>query len=86
VAWPMRGEKHYGKAELSALRSRKPMIVVLAALVIIAAAAVTIIRMGKPTRSYDGLWLGLRRCPEWQGRQAFQGPVTMTIQNNRPTL
>ena len=51
------------------------MIVVLAALIIIAAAGVTIIRMGKPTRSYDGLWLGLRRCPEWQGRQAFQGLV-----------
>jgi hypothetical protein len=32
---------------------------------------------------YDGLWSGVRRCPEWHGRQAFQGPVTMTIQNNK---
>jgi len=32
--------------------------------------------------AYDGLWLGHRRCPEWRGRQAFQAPVTMKIQNN----
>jgi hypothetical protein len=34
---------------------------------------------------YDGMWLGFRRCPEWHGRQAFQHPVTMTIQNNKAT-
>ena len=32
---------------------------------------------------YDGMWLGFRRCPEWHGRQAFQHPVTMAIQNNK---
>ena len=32
---------------------------------------------------YDGLWVGVRRCSEWHGRQAIQSPVTMTIQNNK---
>lgn len=33
--------------------------------------------------SYDGLWRGVRRCPEWKGRQSFEHPVTMTIENGK---
>jgi hypothetical protein len=73
--------KHRGKTELSALRSRKPMIVVLAGLVIIAAAAVPIIRTGKPDKVLR--WAVARPPPMPKGRQAFQGPVAMTIQNNK---
>lgn len=32
---------------------------------------------------YDGLWVGIRRCAEWNGRQAFQSLVRMRIENNK---
>ena len=76
-------ERNQREAQPPALRSRKPIIVVLAGLVIVATASFAVIRINKRTGSYDGLWVGLRQCPEWQGRQAFQSPVTMTIKNNK---
>lgn len=32
---------------------------------------------------YDGLWVGIRRCAEWNGRQALQNTVRMRIENNK---
>ncbi|HXP06436.1 MAG TPA: toll/interleukin-1 receptor domain-containing protein [Stellaceae bacterium] len=34
------------------------------------------------TAPHDGIWRGIRYCPEWQGHPAFQHPIAMTIQNN----
>jgi hypothetical protein len=32
---------------------------------------------------YDGLWVGMHRCPEFNNRQAFQHSLAMQIRNGR---
>jgi hypothetical protein len=32
---------------------------------------------------YDGLWVGMHRCPEFNNRQAFEHPLSMQIRSGR---
>ncbi|MGA8399637.1 MAG: hypothetical protein WB697_07090 [Stellaceae bacterium] len=41
-------------------------------------------RQAAPARlPYDGAWVGMHRCPEFNNRQAFEHPLMMQITNGR---